>query len=81
MLSNKMNNGKADGHDYIALPLFFFSWIIFSTQFSMLSKKNEENLSIISLIFFFKKHHQIPFYLALCLKTSLKLKFCKNGNI
>jgi len=69
-----MNNGKADGHGYIALLLFFFSWIIFSTQFSMLSKKNEEKLSIISLIFFFQKAPSNSILFSSLFKSLFKVK-------
>lgn len=51
--------------DHFLYPIFY------------VKQKNEDKLSIRSLIFFFKKHHQIPFSLALCLNASLGLSFVK----
>ena len=51
IISNEMNNDRADGQRYNCLdltildvwwPLFIFWWIIFSTDLKPLAKKNKE---------------------------------------
>ena len=77
-LSNKMNKDRVDGPCYsfvwdltildVRLPLFFFWWIIFSTDFLRLAKKMKK-IYRLELWIFCKMHHRFPFFLALRLSV------------
>ena len=78
-LSNKMGNDTTGGYCYSSLPGFndlgrpdtpiFLLMDRFLYLFSTFKEKNEEDLSIRSLIFFGKMQHRIPFVLSLCLSV------------